>query len=216
MNSALNPMVRPDTPGRILEGLRVDIVSQKYKPGYPLVEAEISLQYGASRGSVRTAFKALESEGLIRVLPNGRREVIGFSQKQVRDIYDLRWLLENRALEIIFEEASMHLEPMIQIFSQIEACRKLPRDEVDWYLLDIQFHRALMRMARNRPLLTAWETNMNVMHAVMYSNTIQPYERYREGFYDQHKALFTAIVTQDRSVFTALRGHLFASSQEKL
>lgn len=199
------------TPDRILDGLRMDIVSQRYKQGDRIVEAEISQKYGASRGSVRTAIMELESEGLVRILPTGRKEVIGFSRKQAQDVYDLRWLLESRAVEIALSEETMSLAPMVQVLEQIELSSKAEPADVDWFRLDIQFHQALVMAARNQPLLMAWKTNINVMYALMQINMVQSPEGYREGFYKQHKEIFSSIAAHKEEVIPMLREHIMSA-----
>lgn len=199
------------TTDRILDGLRVDIVAGRYRQGDKIVEEEISRQYNVSRGSVRAAIMELESEGLIRVLPNGRKEVVEFSTKQAQDIYDLRWLLENRAMEIALETESMNLVPMLDVLHQIEACENASAEKNDWFMLDIQFHQALVMAANNNPLLVAWKTNISVMHTLMKLNMVQSFEEYRKGFYQQHKEIFGYIVAHSKEVFPLLREHIMSA-----
>lgn len=68
----------------------MEIVSQKRTAGEPLIEEKLSRKYGPSRDSVRTAIRELKNEGLVRIHSNGCKEVIGFTVKQARDVYDLR------------------------------------------------------------------------------------------------------------------------------
>jgi len=82
---------RAVTPERIQEQLRKDIISGKYRKGDKIVETELAEEFGASRGSVRSALQALEGEGMIHMLPNGRKEVVGFTKKEARDIHPILW-----------------------------------------------------------------------------------------------------------------------------
>ena len=49
---------------------------------------------GVSRTPVREAFRQLELEGLIQIIPNKGAYVTGITQKDVKDIYMIRSLLE--------------------------------------------------------------------------------------------------------------------------
>ena len=197
-------------PDKIIDELRIDIISPKYKSGDRLVEEEISKRYGVSRGSVRTALKELESEGLIRFLPTGRKEVVGFSRKQACEIYDLRWLLENRAVEILLEDSSISYAPMLNVLEEIRSAIESQND-IDWFAMDIRFHQSLILSTGNRPLLLAWEANVNVMYALMQLYMVQSFEGYTTGFYDQHRELFQLIVARDVRVMPILREHILSA-----
>lgn len=200
---------RTVTPDRILEQLRIDIITQRYHSGDRIAEADIASAFSASRGSVRSALQALESEGLIRVLPNGRREVVGFNRKLAHEMYELRWMMENRAVEIAQQEQTMLYAPLLKVLEQVNACRSAPSEETDWYQLDIEFHRALVKTANNVPLLKAWEINSPVMYALMKLNTSSDYlQNYISEFYDKHWTLFQAIITHDPECFNLLHTHI--------
>ena len=54
----------------------------------------IGEEMGVSRTPVREAFRQLELEGLIQIIPNKGAYVTGITEKDVRDIYVIRSLLE--------------------------------------------------------------------------------------------------------------------------
>ncbi len=80
--------------GRVFSRLREDILSGKYKEGDELKEVAIGEDLGVSRTPVREAFRQLELEGLIQIIPNKGAYVTGITQKDVKDIYMIRSLLE--------------------------------------------------------------------------------------------------------------------------
>lgn len=80
--------------GRVFHKLRDDILSGKYEEHEELKEVAISEEMGVSRTPVREAFRQLELEGLIRIVPNKGAYVTGITEKDVRDIYMIRSLLE--------------------------------------------------------------------------------------------------------------------------
>ena len=83
--------------GRVFSRLREDILNGKYDEGVELREIAIGEELGVSRTPVREAFRQLELEGLIRIIPNKGAYVVGISDKDVRDIYILRSKLEGLA-----------------------------------------------------------------------------------------------------------------------
>ncbi len=80
--------------GRVFHRLREDILSGKYKEGDELKEVAIGEDLGVSRTPVREAFRQLELEGLIQIIPNKGAYVTGITEKDVKDIYMIRSLLE--------------------------------------------------------------------------------------------------------------------------
>lgn len=80
--------------GRVFEKIREDILSGKYKENDELREIAIGEELGVSRTPVREAFRQLELEGLIKIIPNKGAYVTGISSEDVADIYEIRSLLE--------------------------------------------------------------------------------------------------------------------------
>ncbi len=80
--------------GRVFHKLREDILSGKYEEHEELKEVAIGEELGVSRTPVREAFRQLELEGLIQIIPNKGAYVTGITEKDVKDIYMIRSLLE--------------------------------------------------------------------------------------------------------------------------
>jgi len=80
--------------GRVFHKLREDILNGRYKDFEELREVAIGEEMGVSRTPVREAFRQLELEGLIQIIPNKGAYVTGITEKDVKDIYMIRSLLE--------------------------------------------------------------------------------------------------------------------------
>ncbi|MBQ8325908.1 MAG: GntR family transcriptional regulator [Lachnospiraceae bacterium] len=80
--------------GRVFHKLREDILNGKYDEHEELKEVTIGEELGVSRTPVREAFRQLELEGLIQIIPNKGAYVTGITEKDVKDIYMIRSLLE--------------------------------------------------------------------------------------------------------------------------
>ena len=105
--------------GRVFNRIREDILSGKYKENDELKEMTIGEELGVSRTPVREAFRQLELEGLIQIIPNKGAYVTGITQKDVKDIYMIRSLLEGLcaawATENISEELMEELEENVYL-----------------------------------------------------------------------------------------------------
>ena len=90
--------------GRVFQKLREDILSGKYKEHEELKEVAIGEELGVSRTPVREAFRQLELEGLIQIVPNKGAYVTGITAKDVKDIYIIRSLLEGLCARLATEK----------------------------------------------------------------------------------------------------------------
>lgn len=89
--------------GRVFHKLREDILNGKYKEHEELKEVAIGEELGVSRTPVREAFRQLELEGLIQIVPNKGAYVTGINAKDVKDIYMIRSSLEGMCAELATE-----------------------------------------------------------------------------------------------------------------
>ena len=105
--------------GRVFNRIREDILSGKYKENDELKEMTIGEELGVSRTPVREAFRQLELEGLIQIIPNKGAYVTGITKKDVKDIYMIRSLLEGLcaawATDNISEELMEELEENVYL-----------------------------------------------------------------------------------------------------
>lgn len=82
------------TPDLIADALRRDIQSGGIPPGGPLRQEDLAARFAVSRIPVREALRRLESEGLVTVFPNRGAFVVRLSADEIREITDLRILIE--------------------------------------------------------------------------------------------------------------------------
>ena len=154
--------------GRVFHKLRADILNGRYRDYEELREVAIGEELGVSRTPVREAFRQLELEGLIQIIPNKGAYVTGITEKDVKDIYMIRslleglcarWATENITKEQMdemeenvylarFHAQKGHVEQMTQLdgrFHEIlyEACNS---KILEHQLRD--FHQYVMRMRR--------------------------------------------------------------------
>ena len=99
------------------EHLKMAILSGHLSPKERLTEEHLAETLGVSRTPVREALYKLESEGLIRPLETRGFIVSGDSKEEVKELFELRAILEGYALRIISEriteESLQHLNTFI-------------------------------------------------------------------------------------------------------
>lgn len=89
--------------------LEDQILSQKLRAGDSVTEMKLSKELGVSRTPVREALQRLDREGLIKLRPNKGAVVIGISEQDLIDIYNIRTRLEGLAARIAAENADENL-----------------------------------------------------------------------------------------------------------
>src|SRR5690242_14507051 len=82
------------TPDLIADALREEIQRGTPGPGEALRQEEVAARFSVSRIPVREALRQLEAEGLVVVYPNRGAYVAQLSAQELREITDLRVLLE--------------------------------------------------------------------------------------------------------------------------
>jgi DNA-binding GntR family transcriptional regulator len=81
---------------RVYERLRDEIVSGLLRPGEQLVEARIAADLGVSKTPVREALIRLQRDGLVEIEPYRGAHVVEPSAEDVREILELRLLIESQ------------------------------------------------------------------------------------------------------------------------
>lgn len=93
--------------------LRELIVQAHLEPGQKLVERELCEQFGVSRTLLRESLQQLQAEGLIDHVPHRGLTVAVLTPKEARDLYDVRHVLEERAVRLFIANATTeHFEQL--------------------------------------------------------------------------------------------------------
>lgn len=138
--------------GRVFHKIREDILNGKYEQNEELREAAIGEELGVSRTPVREAFRQLELEGLLKIIPNKGAYVTGITMKDVEDIYMIRSLLEGLCAkwctEHITEERLEEMEENVYL-----ADFHADKGHVDQIaMLDNRFHEIMYESCNSKML----------------------------------------------------------------
>jgi DNA-binding GntR family transcriptional regulator len=136
----------------IAETLREEILRGDFPSGAALRQEELAARFAVSRLPVRDALLRLEAQGLVEVVPNRGAFVVALSASEVREIYEMRVLLEGDLLERAVPLMSVDAWRRIDA-ARAESARSAGGPE--WFEGDWRFHRALYEPAgRPRQLAT--------------------------------------------------------------
>lgn len=105
----------------VTESIRNAIAVGHFKVGERLPERDLCEMAGVSRTLIREALRQLESEGLIKVLPNRGPIVAGVTPEQAEGIYQVRLELEGLASQLFAKKATdAHREALKEAFRQLK------------------------------------------------------------------------------------------------
>lgn len=139
--------------GRVFRKLREDILNGHYQENDELREAAVAEELGVSRTPVREAFRQLELEGLIHIVPNKGAYVTGISTSDVADIYAIRSLLEGLcarwATKKITKEKIEEMEETI-LLSEFHLSKEHYEQLIE---LDNRFHMQLYEACGSKMLI---------------------------------------------------------------
>lgn len=96
--------------------LRDDILSGLYPAGRRIGESELAASLGVSRTPVREALGRLKAEGLIELLPNQGARIAAWTVGDLQEVYELRALLESRAMGLACVKARLDIIPQLEAF----------------------------------------------------------------------------------------------------
>lgn len=82
------------------------LLAGQFQPGDRVTEAAVGELLGTSRTTVREALRQLETEGLIEIVPGKGPTVAKVDESDVRDLYEIREVLESFAIMLFTERAS--------------------------------------------------------------------------------------------------------------
>ncbi|MCI7596647.1 MAG: GntR family transcriptional regulator [Lachnospiraceae bacterium] len=181
--------------GRVFHKIREDILSGKYKDNEELKEVAIGEELGVSRTPVREAFRQLELEGLIHIIPNKGAYVTGITIKDVKDIYMIRSLLEGLcakwATRHITPEQLEELEENVYL-AEFHASKGHTEQIAE---LDNRFHEILYEAADSKML----ERQLRDFHGYVLrvrKKTLSKYKRSTQSN-KEHKLILEAIKDKD-------------------
>lgn len=149
--------------------LREDILRGKLKNGEKLTEQRICNEYNVSRTPVREAFRLLEQEGLITMIPNRGAFVTGFSEQDVADMYDMRKVYEVLAFEWAVERITP--EEMAEIKNSYELMEFYThkKEYAKSAEQNIHFHELIYKASHNRLLTQVLTSYQYYTKQIQYS-----------------------------------------------
>lgn len=137
---------------KILETIRDAILKGTMKPGERVSEPELAERFGISRTPIREAFRQLESEGYLEVIPRKGAVVASLSERDVEEFYAIKIILEGFAARMAAEKLSAKdIERLESINERLQQIAK-EGDVKTFFRVHNEFHEVFIKAAGNEKL----------------------------------------------------------------
>ena len=133
------------------------ILDGTYPAGTQLKELALAREFSVSQAPIREALRELEGSGLVMSERFRGTRVRGADPREMRESYELRSMMEERAVELAVPLTAGLLEALEQ------HCRAMARavrhSEAERYIDEaLSFHRSLIEATGNRTFLAVWDS----------------------------------------------------------
>jgi DNA-binding GntR family transcriptional regulator len=202
-HSPIERLARPRSLSEmVLDQIRELIVTGRFALGEQLSEGALAEQLGVSRTPVREAFLRLEMENMVEVRPQRGTFVFYYDADQLRDISELRGVLEMSALRIALARNRPRLiESLEKVATGSEAAGT--EDAVGYQVFDAGFHGALIEATE------AYERISGRVRAIRYRFTRSPVQVARSQ--RDHRTIVDALKTgRDDDAIKKLGQHVYS------
>lgn len=197
------------------ERIRASILDGTLRPGERLTIEQLALEIGVSRTPVREALKALEQDGMVRLLPHRGAVVDAVAHEEVHRRYTIRAMLEGYAAELSCRANAKGIAPQLEsICVELEkvarSAKPKNRDATRRMSeLNQQFHGLIRDGCESRTLVRLLEGLRNPI-SYTYSHWESP-ERRQESL-ESHRAIMTAFKNDDpEAARSSMEQHILAA-----
>jgi GntR family transcriptional regulator of gluconate operon len=186
---------------RVTSELRMRIISGMIESGTILSENKLAADFAVSRSPVREALKILASENMIRLERMGA-VVIGITQKEIKEIYDVRLLIESFVFERLVK---MDINELVMELSKILEMMKVAikyQDADEFAYQDVLFHETIIKAINHSYIQMIWDNLKPVMEGfILLSMRVRFKEKYEDftRIVKNHELYIEAINTKDRA-----------------
>ena len=147
----------------VFNTLRQAILRGELKPGERLMEIQLANKLGVSRTPIREAIRKLELEGLVLMIPRKGAEVAEITEKNMRDVLEVRKALEELAVQLACDKITKE---------EIEEMKKAAED-FKIAEADVRFHDIIYMATDNQKLIQL----LNNLREQMYRYRVEYLKR---------------------------------------
>lgn len=204
---------------RVYQRVRASILTGEYGAGALLSEVEVAAALQVSRTPAHEAFRRLESEGLLQLIPRRGAVVVPVSPREAIDVLEVRHALETAAVRRLAGETAeaeiRRAEVGPELADLIEQQRKAAaaKDVPGFAAADEAFHRAIVTASGNALALRLYSTLAD-RQRLMTVGSVGGRHDHLLVLIAEHEQLAAAVTAGSTGRFAdALLAHLYATHQ---
>lgn len=213
MNPATDSAVHAHTGAWVAQVLRRRISAGDLRPGAKLGEHALSEELTVSRNTLREAFTALAAESIVQRVPNRGVFVASPDAEDIRDVYQVRRMLEPAALlwgELSAEREAGLREIRADIASAVET-----GDADGMASANQRLHDTIVAMCGSPTLSTVMDRTLARMRLVFHR--MEDPSGFHAPYADRNLELLDLVLSGRREeAAQVLRGYLDAAERELL
>lgn len=134
-----------------------EILSGGSDPGERLIEEQLTRRFGISRAPLREALRLLAQQGLVEHVPRRGVRVATLSDRDVRELYEVRDVLEQHAVRVAFSGNRPDLGGVVAALEAMRAAAERG-DRLDVADAHRRFHCSVVALAGNGQLSATHES----------------------------------------------------------
>lgn len=189
------------------EAVKEKILSFELLPGETVSDYALSRELNMSRTPIRETMQRLMGEGLI-VQEENRMAVSPLTQKDVREICQVREALEQKAVDLIIGEGGLK-KKQEQRLIELNARMLVYIEQHDYkmnFQMDDAFHAEILKISQNSRLISIFENLRLQIARARWLTVVQPY--YEESV-KEHQAILEALAGGDaKQAKDAVESHM--------
>lgn len=193
----------------VYEAILERIVFCHYPPGSLINEEQLVHELNASRTPIRSALVRLQEEKLVRVIPKKGIQVRDITPNGVRNLYNLRELIEIYSIENFGHRFSKdRLMDYLSDFSKDD-----PHMQLQVFHIDVDFHTEIVEQTGNTILRSYYQKLQHHLTRLSYYSGNNIHGRLRDSN-EEHRKIIIALLRDDiETASQALSAHLKRSRE---
>jgi DNA-binding GntR family transcriptional regulator len=184
---------------KIYQQIFQKIINNEFPMDEFLVEGKLAEMFGVSRAPVREALVELCNEKILRNIPRAGYQIVQLSQKELRDAFQLRLILETEAVKLACDRLGP--EAVARLRELKEELREIEDGEVvsleDWMSSGSHLHLTIAELSGNQLLCEKIrETHDLIRRATVQIYLNQAYPRRQQPLL--HEKIVDAMIRGDK------------------
>lgn len=198
---------------RVAVELKNRILDGRFAPGQRLISRDLVEQLGVSRGSLREAFRHLEADGLVDVIPNRGAVVRQLSAAEIRQVFQIREALEGHAARLAAQNIGNNDNRACFTATLEMGRRHNARPVFQEFIIDNRaFHQEIVRMSGNTQLGELIDKYQLPVLMIQLRQTIGSDQMIRNSL-AEHEAIASGILSGNpEAAYLAMKRHLWHSA----